>query len=135
MAVCITGQLHIVKYLVRRGAKLSYYNGSCCVSALAKESPHPKILHWLLVGRFTETRRLTGPPDGEAALDSEGSRVSGGDANGIDIDLILEQDVESYFERNFWFVPARRFVDRGDGSFEETDICPSEFARYKPTYI
>jgi ankyrin repeat protein len=134
MAACFAGHLPIVKLLVRSGALLSYWNGTSHVSALVKAQHHPKILRWLLVGRFTETLRLTGSPTG-GEVHSESAETLQGNANETNIDLILEDDIDSYFEKNFWFVPARRFVDSGDGSFDTVDILPSDFAKFKPTYI
>jgi hypothetical protein len=123
-----------VKRLVRCGALLTYWNGSGQVSSFVKANPHPNILRWLLVGRFTETLRLTGTlPGGDVHPSPTESRHD--EVNEINVELILQHDIESYFEKNFWFVPPRRFVDNGDGSFDAVDILPSEFGKYKPTYI
>lgn len=134
MAACFAGHLPIVKLLVRSGALLSYWNGTSHVSALIKAQHHPKILRWLLVGRFTETLWLTESPTG-GELHSESAETLQGNANETSVELILEDAIEGYFEKNFWFVPARRFVDSGDGSFDTVDILPSDFAKFKPTYI
>ena len=134
MAACFAGHQTIVQYLVRSGALLSYWNGTEHISALVKAQPHPRILRWLLVGRFTGTLRLTEVPTG-GDLQLDATETSYSEADAIHLELILDQDVNAYFEENFWFVPARRFVDSGDGSFEELDILPSEFAEFKPTYV
>jgi hypothetical protein len=134
MAACVAGHTSTVKRLVRCGALLTYWNGSGQVSSFVKANPHPNILRWLLVGRFTETLRLTGTlPGGDVHPSPTESRHD--EVNEINVELILQHDIESYFEKNFWFVPPRRFVDNGDGSFDAVDILPSEFGKYKPTYI
>jgi hypothetical protein len=104
------------------------------VSSFVKANPHPNILRWLLVGRFTETLRLTGTSAGGDVYSSfTESRYD--DVHEMNVELVLQHDIDGYFEKNFWFVPARRFVDSGDGSFDAADILPSEFAKYEPTYI
>jgi len=134
MAACIAGHTSIVKRLVRCGALLTYWNGSGQVSSFVKANPHPNILRWLLVGRFTETLRLTGTSAGGGVYSSfTESRYD--DLHEMNVELVLQHDIDGYFEKNFWFVPARRFVDSGDGSFDAADILPSEFAKYQPTYI
>jgi ankyrin repeat protein len=140
MAACIAGHLPIVKYLVQRGALLAYWNGTNQVSAFAKAQRHPKILRWLLFGRFTERLRLKeNPTGGEMYLDVT-TEACHREADEINFqltlkELVLRHDVEGYLERNFWFVSARRFVDSGHGSFDELDIPPSEFAKYKPGFV
>jgi ankyrin repeat protein len=133
MVACVVGRLAVVKRLVRSGALLSYWNGAIHVSAFAKAKRSPKILRWLLVGRFTETLRLTENPSGED-LHLDTTATTHGRANDVRDELILKHDIEGYLERNFWFVSPRRFVDSGDGSFSAVDILPSEFAKYKPGF-
>lgn len=134
MAACFAGHLPIVQHLVRSGALLSYWNGTNHVSAFVKAEPHPKIVRWLLVGRFTETFRLTAVPSvGDLQLNA--AETSYSEANVVRLELILDHDVNAYLEKNFWFVPARRFIDSGDGSFDTVDILPDEFAKFKPTFV
>jgi ankyrin repeat protein len=131
MAACVAGHLSIVKRLVHSGALLIYWNGTGHVSAFVKAQPHKKLLQWLLVGRFTETLRLTG----ESAEEDMYPETTENRDFEVNAELVLEQDIEGYFEKNFWFVPARRFVDNGDGSFNAVDILHSEFAKYKPGFV
>jgi ankyrin repeat protein len=131
MAACAAGHLTIAKHLVRSGALLTYWNGTSQVSAFVKAQPHQRLLQWLLVGRFTETRRLTG---NSAEEDMHPETTEDRDCE-VNVELVLRDDFEGYFEKNFWFVPARRFVDSGDGSFDTVEILPSEFAKYKPGFV
>jgi ankyrin repeat protein len=133
MAACAAGHASISKRLVRCGALLTYWNGTSHVSAFVKAQHHPKILRWLLAGRFTETLRLMENPSGED-LHLDTTVTTHGRANDVRVELILKHDIENYLERNFWFVSPRRFVDSGHGSFDELDILPSEFAKYKPGF-
>ena len=140
MAACVAGHLPAVKYLVQRGALLAYWNGTSHVSAYAKAQRHPKILRWLLVGRFTERLRLKENPTGGEMYPDVTTEACHREADEINVqltlkELVLRHDIEGYPERNFWFVPARRFVDSGHGSFDELDIPPSEFAKYKPGFV
>jgi ankyrin repeat protein len=136
MAACHAGHLPIVKQLVRSGALLAYWNGSSYVSSLVGAQSHPKIIRWLLVGRFTETLRLTGTSTGgDLGLVDVAEDLYCGDANAPNVELILKHEIKGYLEDNFWFVPPRRFVDNGGGCFDAVAILPSEFAKYKPTYI
>ena len=54
MGACATGRLGVVKTLISRGARTSYTEGGKLVSALSAAKLHPKIVRWLLVGRFVE---------------------------------------------------------------------------------
>ena len=58
MSACACGRLEAVKILVARGAKTSYSKDGKVVSALRAAKNHPKIVRWLLVGRFLETPKL-----------------------------------------------------------------------------
>jgi ankyrin repeat protein len=134
MAACYAGHLPIVERLVQSGALLSYWNGTRHVSAFVKARLHPRILRWLLVGRFTKTLRLAEMPTG-GDLHLGDPETSYSESNDVQVELILKGDIENYLERTFWFVPARRFVDSGDGSFDSVDILPCDFAKYKPGFI
>jgi hypothetical protein len=134
MAACSAGHLPTVKQLVQSGALLSYWDGTEHISAFANAQPHSKILRWLLVGRFTETLRLTeNTTGGDEQLVATVTTYGG--ANDVQVELVLEDDTDDYLEGNLWFVPARRFMDNGDGSFDAVDILLSEFTKYKPTCI
>ena len=58
MGACVSGRLFAVKLLVSKGAKICYTKDDRTVSALHAARNFPKILRWLLVGRFTEHPRL-----------------------------------------------------------------------------
>ena len=58
MGACATGRLSAVKVLVSKGAKLHYTKDGSTVRALDKARQFPEIQRWLLVGRYTEGRRL-----------------------------------------------------------------------------
>jgi len=131
MAACAAGHLPVVRRLVHFGALLSYWSGTSHVSAFVKAEPNPKVLRWLLVGRFTEILRLTESSE----VYSDAAEHCERKVTGINVELILQHHIEGYLERNFWFVSARRFVDSGIGSFDSVEILPSEFAKYKPGYF
>lgn len=58
MIACACGRLDAVKFLVRRGAAISYVGRNGLTSALVAGHRSKKILAWLLVGQFTEQGRL-----------------------------------------------------------------------------
>ncbi|KAM7191730.1 Ankyrin repeat-containing domain protein [Naviculisporaceae sp. PSN 640] len=66
MAACDHGRLSSAKFLVRRGARLTYTlrksggeNGEIIYrSALQAARKHPQVIEWLLVGRHTEQRKI-----------------------------------------------------------------------------
>lgn len=58
MGACAAGRLMIVKMLVLRGAKTSYVKGDRIISVMESARLHPKVIRWLLVGRFTKIPRL-----------------------------------------------------------------------------
>jgi len=81
MAACDYGRLDVVKFLVRRGARLLY---SCDKSsqgrpplhrsAIVAAREHPDVLRWLLVERHTEQLKIMGRAEnGDHAATSEGS--------------------------------------------------------------
>lgn len=57
-AACAYRRLEAVKLLVRHGANLQYESREYRRSAVAAAQRFPEILSWLLVGRFTDQRRL-----------------------------------------------------------------------------
>lgn len=66
MAACEAGRLSAIKFLIHRGAKVSYSTDERVVSALAVAKHFPEICEWLLVGRYTEQLKIdvsgqTGP--------------------------------------------------------------------------
>lgn len=67
VAACTYRRLEAVKLLVRHGARLLYESSGKRRSAVAAAQHYPEILSWLLVGRFTDQRRLN---------DSEGNECS-----------------------------------------------------------
>lgn len=58
VAACAYRRLEAVKLLVRHGANLQYESRGNRRSAVAAAQRFPEILSWLLVGRFTDQRRL-----------------------------------------------------------------------------
>lgn len=58
VAACAYRRLEAVKLLVRHGARLSYESCGNRRSAVAAAQRFPKILSWLLGGRFTDQRKL-----------------------------------------------------------------------------
>ena len=140
MSACKYGRLDMVKYLVRNGAIMSYSKDGKAFSAFANSISHPKIQHWLLVGRFVEQRMLVqgsarmAPDTGfdesrDYNLDSELSTDCTAE---VGLELVFRRDLESYIQSKNWFLPMRRFIDRGDGSFALTPINPADFVKYKP---
>ncbi|KAF0319327.1 ankyrin repeat protein [Colletotrichum asianum] len=59
MAACEVGRKDFVKYLVRRGASLSYTGSNGFRSAYKSAKGHEEILKWLLVDRFTDQQKMT----------------------------------------------------------------------------
>lgn len=58
MAACTKGRLSAVKILIARGAQITLSREGQTISALHAARNFPDIVHWLLVGRFTEGPRL-----------------------------------------------------------------------------
>lgn len=58
VAACAYRRLDAVKLLVRYGANLQYESRGNRRGAVAAAQRFPEILRWLLVGRFTDQRRL-----------------------------------------------------------------------------
>ena len=58
MAACATGRLSAVKFLVTRDAKTSYIRDGKVFSVIESAKLHPRVLRWLLAGRFMEEHRL-----------------------------------------------------------------------------
>ncbi|KAI0599190.1 ankyrin [Biscogniauxia sp. FL1348] len=58
MSACRTGTLYAVKFLVRRGAALSYHGPNGFRTAFDEFKTPKRILHWLLVTRFTDQKKL-----------------------------------------------------------------------------
>jgi hypothetical protein len=61
VVACAYSRLRAVKRLVRRGAAIVYHGQYGLTSAIQKLNGHGKITAWLLVGRFTEQRKLEDP--------------------------------------------------------------------------
>ncbi|KAK2760995.1 ankyrin isoform [Colletotrichum kahawae] len=64
MAACEFGRKDLVKYLVRRGASLSYTGSNGFRSAYESAKGHEEILKWLLVDRFVDQLKLKDDSDG-----------------------------------------------------------------------
>ena len=60
MGACAAGRLEVVKTLVRKGARTSYVEDGELFSVLTAAKSYPKIIRWLLVGRFAEGPLLIG---------------------------------------------------------------------------
>lgn len=60
MVAAATGELDIVKILVRRGARISYTSPSSHFvrSAVTYSEPYPEIRRWLLVEQFTDQKKI-----------------------------------------------------------------------------
>lgn len=58
MAACTMGRLFAVKLLISRGAQTTFVRGHQTTNVLHAARNFPDIIHWLLVGRFTEGSRL-----------------------------------------------------------------------------
>ncbi|KAI1413183.1 ankyrin repeat-containing domain protein [Hypoxylon sp. FL1857] len=59
MISATNGRLDAVKYLVRKGAKLSYERNGIARSAITAALEHEEVLHWLLVARHTDQLKVT----------------------------------------------------------------------------
>jgi len=62
MLACAIDRLEIVKTLVRRGASLTTTSDGKLSHALAHAARYKRIQRWLLVGRWTEQRRISASP-------------------------------------------------------------------------
>lgn len=141
MGACMAGRLNVVSYLVRNGAVVEYKRNGTQVSAFAKAKSHLQIQRWLLVERFTEQPMVL---DGSSHTSGEQPQTTEhlgqqlgyardlGDTAIPTKDLVLEANLELYLESVNWFLPARRFVDRGDGGFDLMPIARADFSRYRP---
>lgn len=58
MIACACGRLDAVKFLVQRGAAISYVGKAGLTSAVAAGRRSKTVIAWLLVGQFNEQRRL-----------------------------------------------------------------------------
>lgn len=143
MGTCKYGRLDVVKFLVRHGALLYYGAAGKLVGAFVAASRYPKIQRWLLVERFTEQRKITTGPSPEVhnvartpiqgvPADCLNLEEATDDTAGYGHEVVLEGDVEKYLESKNWYLPRKRFVDRGDGTFGQTAINPSDFAKFRP---
>lgn len=68
MAACSNRQTEAVKFLVRQGASFSYISSSRrtrgrAMSCLKAAQGSANITHWLLVGRFTEQKKIAHSPE------------------------------------------------------------------------
>ncbi|KAL8723890.1 MAG: hypothetical protein Q9181_007103 [Wetmoreana brouardii] len=63
MVACAVGRLSAVKYLIARGAKTSYVRDGQVFSVLKAAKLHPRVVRWLLVGRFMELKLLANGSD------------------------------------------------------------------------
>lgn len=141
MGACAAGRLDVVKHLVRAGAVTQYQVQGVQVSAFTKAKLYPRIKEWLLTGRFMEQRMILGGHAGTlderhqatTALGEDDESATNFDGAAMPTkDLVLEPDLELYLESVNWFLPARRFVDRGDGGFDLASIAPADFSKYRP---
>lgn len=62
MAACVSGRKECVALLVRRGACVAYHGSKGFRSAYLASEKNPIILHWLLVGRFVDQKKLLSEP-------------------------------------------------------------------------
>lgn len=63
MAACAAGRLEPVKILIRHGASISYPGPNGIRSAVNAARNYQAIVAWLLVDRFTEQRKISGPAE------------------------------------------------------------------------
>lgn len=61
MAACSAWQLQTVRLLVRRGASISYHGPNGFRSAVDVARRNKAIVDWLLVGRFTDQKKISVP--------------------------------------------------------------------------
>lgn len=143
MGASKAGGLSAVKYLVRHGATIAYRKQGSWISAFEKAKQHQKVQRWFLVERFTEQRRITAGVDHEGGGNSTlaaKQRIPNDDTTsdtteaGL-LDLVLEENIEQYLESKNWFLPTTRFIDRGDGAFDQVPIDASAFPRYRPAQL
>lgn len=59
MAACSAGRLETVKLLVRRGASITYHGPNGTRSAVDIARRNKAIVDWLLVGRFTDQKKIS----------------------------------------------------------------------------
>lgn len=59
MEACSAGRLQIVRILVRRGASISYHGPNGFRSAVNVARRNKAIVGWLLVGRFTDQKKIS----------------------------------------------------------------------------
>jgi ankyrin repeat protein len=142
MGACKAGRVDVVKCLVGNGALVEYSDNGVQVSAFAKAQSYPGIQRWLLVERFTEQRTIlngqTHTSDHEpkeATNLSQDTRDLAGSDGTFEPTTQLILDVDQYLTSINWFLPTRRFVDRGDGAFDLGTIDPSDFPKFQPDYI
>lgn len=60
MAACAAGKLAVVKFLVSKGAKMSYIMDGVAFNVFHAANSQPAVMRWLLVGRYTEGPELLG---------------------------------------------------------------------------
>lgn len=58
MVACKAGHLRAVEFLVRQGACISYCRGTEICNAISHAERYPDIKEWLLVGRYTQQRKI-----------------------------------------------------------------------------
>lgn len=104
MIACFSGRLESVKILVRHGAAILYLGRNGIRSAVDAARNHKVILAWLLVDRFTEQRKLSGPAEADSAAHSAGNLKpwSGVVKKELIITGIAERQVHES-ARSYWF--------------------------------
>ncbi|KAI0802249.1 ankyrin repeat-containing domain protein [Xylaria sp. FL0064] len=61
MIAAANGRLEAVKYLIRKGARLQYATNGIERNVISAAYGHQQVIDWLLVGRFSDQNKLTGP--------------------------------------------------------------------------
>jgi ankyrin repeat protein len=128
MIACTYGRLSVVKALIRMGALECYVKGEKLLSALGAARRHPQVLHWLLVVRHTEQKKVTHVRLGKT--DDTTSHIDGSEFNKnkpwstFDRTLVLTEDWPAYSQK--LFPPSRRFICRMTQGQSTIELSPDK---------
>ncbi|KAI1505700.1 ankyrin [Biscogniauxia marginata] len=141
MSACHAGRLDSVIFLIRRGAALSYHGPNGFRSAFDESKTSKRILHWLLVTRFTDQKKLTY----EACADRSERPTSMRPWSGpTQAELVIYGDLERRSDecaKDYWFRLMRakrdwrgRYVPPQGGrkTARPSKLVPQESVRIHP---